>query len=490
MQQRNFDTEFLIETGALDQVRDVIIAIDNKDQLTYLNKAAVQYYKIDKSTALGLKLTQIYRQTWFSPDDEHKAIISLEKEGFWLGINIQQQPDGSKAVVESAINVIKDKAGNKTGLLSIMRDITGRVDVDQWLFESNQRLKYVIEASGMMVYEINLQGKTVTIIRGIESLLGYSVGEVPSTIDWWINQIHPDDVNRATEQFYSTRAVKEVVNEYRIRNKAGHYITIQGVAKVLVDKAGNPSRIIGGMQDITKFIEMQALIDEKTLQLQNAERMSLIGQVAGMVGHDIRNPLQSIVNDTYLLKDALTTMPQSQTKAEVTESIDNIEKNISYINKIVADLLDYARPVKPEYTKINLYELVTSIFQHIAIPDNIDISIDIDTSWIFRSDNTLLRRILTNLTINAIQAMEAGGKLCLSACPHGDKALIIVEDTGVGISENVKSKLFTPLMTTKSKGQGLGLVVVKRLVEGLNGLIVFESEVGKGTKFSIELPII
>jgi PAS domain-containing protein len=85
-----------------------------------------------------------------------------------------------------------------------MRDITQRVDVDQWLFESNQRLKYVVEVSGMMIYEIDLRTKKVSVIRGLEQLLGYSVGEVPATIDWWISQIHPDDVKIASEQFNPT----------------------------------------------------------------------------------------------------------------------------------------------------------------------------------------------------------------------------------------------------------------------------------------------
>ena len=100
-----------------------------------------------------------------------------------------------------------------------------------------------------------------------------------------------------------------------------------------------------------------------------------------------------------------------------------------------------------------------------------------------------MQRILTNLIINAMQAMPNGGNLTISAHHQANKASIIVEDTGVGIPEDVKPKLFTPMMTTKSKGQGLGLAVVKRLVEALNGTISFESEVGKGTKFKIELPL-
>jgi signal transduction histidine kinase len=104
------------------------------------------------------------------------------------------------------------------------------------------------------------------------------------------------------------------------------------------------------------------------------------------------------------------------------------------------------------------------------------------------SDRSIIRRVLTNLIINAIQAMPNGGKLNIGSSRKDNNILIIVEDTGSGIPEGIKPKLFTPMLTTKAKGQGLGLAVVKRLVEALDGTISFESEEGKGTKFLIELP--
>jgi signal transduction histidine kinase len=114
--------------------------------------------------------------------------------------------------------------------------------------------------------------------------------------------------------------------------------------------------------------------------------------------------------------------------------------------------------------------------------------IDIDPQFWLRSNPTLLRRILTNLIINAIQAMPQGGNLTVNATPLNGNLLLVVKDTGVGIPEDVKPKLFTPMMTTKAKGQGLGLAVVKRLVEALGGSVSFESQVGKGTEFLVTLP--
>ncbi len=464
----------------MDQVKDIIIAVDNQNRLIYLNKAAMKQYGIDKEKSLGLKLTQVYKQLWFSPEEEHKAALSIKEKGYWEGTNIQLQPEGTKKVVETVVSLIKDETGEKVGLLSISRDITDRVNVDYWLLESNQRLKYVVEAAGMMVYEIKDDARKVVIVRGLEELLGYSVGEVPSTVDWWISQIHPEDKLRAQEQFYPTKPVDKVVNEYRIKTKDTKFIFVEGIAKVLRDRTGKALKIIGSMQNITDRKNSERLLQEK-------ERLAAVGVTAGMVGHDIRNPLQAIISDIYLLKDELATNTECKTE-EVAESLESIEKNIGYINKIVADLQDYARPVNPECAELSLYEFTTSIFDIVTIPENLTPYINMDKSFKLKSDPTLLKRILTNLVSNAVQAMPKGGKLVVSASENESKIILTVEDTGMGISEEFKANIFVPLKTTKSKGQGLGLVVVKKFVDALGGNISFESKVGNGTKFTISLP--
>ena len=104
------------------------------------------------------------------------------------------------------------------------------------------------------------------------------------------------------------------------------------------------------------------------------------------------------------------------------------------------------------------------------------------------ADPDILKRIFGNLVTNAVQAMPKGGKLTIQAYKEANDSIITVEDTGVGIPEEAKDKLFTPLFTTKSKGQGFGLAVVKRMTESLGGTVTFESQQGKGTKFIIRLP--
>lgn len=229
------------------------------------------------------------------------------------------------------------------------------------------------------------------------------------------------------------------------------------------------------------------VVEDKTEE-ERTKRLSAIGATAGMVGHDMRNPLQAIIGDIYLLKETLKKMPEIDTKREVAESLDNIETNVNYINKIIADLQDYSRTLKPDYMNFNLYNLVANILQTVSRQNDITISVFVDASLNFISDMAMIRRILTNLIVNAIQAMPNGGKLTLTSFLKNDKVIITVEDTGVGIPDDVKPKIFSPMLTTKAKGQGLGLSVVKRLTEAIGGTVSFESQIGKGTKFTISLP--
>jgi two-component system CheB/CheR fusion protein len=224
-------------------------------------------------------------------------------------------------------------------------------------------------------------------------------------------------------------------------------------------------------------------------RLESAEHLSAIGQTAGMVGHDIRNPLQAIISATYLAKDDLASLPQNETKESLVESMKEIEEQANYINKIVLDLQDYARPLNPNMEEINLRQLLNNLIMTTEINEDIKITTEIANNiQTVHADPTCLQRILTNLITNAEQAMPNGGKITITATKQNGICHITVEDTGEGIPEEIKPKIFTPLFTTKSKGQGFGLAASKRLANAMGGDLTFESETGNGTKFIITLP--
>lgn len=224
-------------------------------------------------------------------------------------------------------------------------------------------------------------------------------------------------------------------------------------------------------------------------QLQDSERLAAIGATAGMVGRDIRNPLQSIIGELFLSKKEIEDLPETGAKKYLEESIQAIEENIFYIDKIVTDLQDFATPLTPSTEETDFVKLVEDVFSSLKVPENVQIAYFIDPRIAkLTTDPAAMKRILTNLSSNAIQAMPKGGKLTLEAGYKVDKVCISIRDTGVGISEEARDKLFKPLFTIKSKGQGFGLAVVKKLTEALNGKVNFESEIGKGTTFSLEFP--
>ncbi len=236
--------------------------------------------------------------------------------------------------------------------------------------------------------------------------------------------------------------------------------------------------------------QMEKLAAERAKQLSQAERLATIGQTAGMVGHDIRNPLQAIAGELYLAKDELYTMPDSDSKKNLQESITSIEENLYYIDKIVADLQDYTKPLKPSLETVNIEKAIEEALLIVNIPSNLQVSISIEKGFPqFTADFSMLKRVLMNLIQNAVQAMPNGGALKINAKCQDNQACVSIQDTGEGIPEEIKNRLFTPLFTTKSKGQGFGLAVVKRLIEAQGGKINFESQQGKGTTFTIQLPL-
>jgi signal transduction histidine kinase len=295
------------------------------------------------------------------------------------------------------------------------------------------------------------------------------------------------EVVKNLEEIVKTPASEELcyrqVSSAPVRDKDGRIIGAVSVVHDITELKNLQKRL----QEHTKNLEI--LVEERSKQLRDSERMAAIGQTAGMVGHDIRNPLQSILSDLYLAKSDLTSLKQSDIKESLEESLAGIETEVGYISKIVQDLQDFAKPVNPAVEEVDLEKLFEGVVIKIDLLENIETSCKVgEGAKKILTDPTILKRSLTNLVNNAIQAMPNGGKLSLEAYKDRNEVVLIVEDTGVGIPDKIKAKLFTPLFTTKSKGQGFVLAAVKRLIQALGGTITFESQVGKGTKFILTLP--
>jgi signal transduction histidine kinase len=256
-------------------------------------------------------------------------------------------------------------------------------------------------------------------------------------------------------------------------------------------------RDISEQKELQKKLEeyaivLEKIIDERTQKLKDTERLAAIGQTAGMVGHDLRNPLQTIIGELFLAKGELESLPNGDVKSNLQESIRVIEEQAAYMDKIVSDLQAFVRPVKIEKAPINLKELVDSVLLSVNLPVNIALKKQVHRNLTeIHADSQLLKRVLINLVTNAVQAMPDGGILTLRSetASSAGQVSVTVEDTGVGIPEKIKPKIFTPLFTTKPRGQGFGLAVCKKVIEAHGGEISFESTEGEGAKFTIKFPI-
>lgn len=234
-------------------------------------------------------------------------------------------------------------------------------------------------------------------------------------------------------------------------------------------------------------------------ELVRKEKLAILGQLSGSVGHELRNPLGVMSNAVYFLKMVLTEADET-----VQEYLGIIENEIDNSLRIITDLLDFARTRTPQTKPVTVRELTDASIGRCAIPENIDLQTEIpDNLLLLRVDPLQMGQVLTNFITNAVQAMPDGGALHIAARREGaihesflqnpmhettDFIEISVTDNGEGISPKNMTKLFQPLFTTKAKGIGLGLVVCKNLVEANGGRIEVESEPGKGSTFAVVLP--
>lgn len=250
-------------------------------------------------------------------------------------------------------------------------------------------------------------------------------------------------------------------------------------------------------EQLTQYSEhLEELVEQKTAELKRAERLAAIGQMAAMVGHDLRSPLQAILNTIYLerkqvdLLEGYLVPRKTPSAQELRGGLDKLDEQVAYMSSMVTDLLDFARTPSPKITHTSAEQLVNDALGRVVAPNNVEIQKKLDPSLPdIDVDPFLMQRALTNIIGNAFQAMPEGGTLSIVTRKNGQSASIEVADTGMGIPPENISKLFEPLFSTKSRGVGLGLAIVKSIVDAHGGTITVESDLGRGSTFCIALPL-
>lgn len=240
------------------------------------------------------------------------------------------------------------------------------------------------------------------------------------------------------------------------------------------------------LEEVNTALKMQ-IVERMRLEeeLVRREKLAVLGQLASGVSHELRNPLGVIKNAAYFLN-----MTIENPDPQVKETLELLEKEVAASERIISSMLAYVRARPPLRKAVDINQIFREVLSRINVPENIEILYTPGQSLPgIMADKAQLDQAFGNIILNAVQAMPEGGRLTITIDTRDpDWLTIYIADTGVGIPEENSEKVFEPLFTGKAKGIGLGMAISKTFVEGHGGSIHVQSEIGKGTTFTIKLP--
>jgi len=409
------------------------------------------------------------------------------------------------AALEQLIEVYENSVVEQSDKL--YREIAERTRAEKAIKELLLQNRMILESAGEGIYGLDLEGKTTFINPAAAKMIGYEPEELIGKFQHSIlHHTKPDGTPYPKEECsiyasFKTGTVHHVDDEV-FWKKDGSSFPIE-YTSTPIWKDGKLTGAVVVFQDITdrrqaeKEIqrlntELERKVEERTRQLQEAqeelvrkEKLAILGQLSGSVGHELRNPLGVMSNAVYFLQMVLADADET-----VIEYLGIIKKEINTMLRIITDLLDFARAKTPQIQVVTARRLVDESLSRCTIPGNVELHDEVEpTLPPLKVDPLQVGQVLENLIINAVQAMPTGGGLTLRGGRDIEGTVgLEVADTGEGISPENMKKLFHPLFTTKARGIGLGLVVCQNLIEAHGGRIEVASTPGKGTVFTVRLP--
>ncbi|MGC1122638.1 MAG: PAS domain S-box protein [Candidatus Methanofastidiosia archaeon] len=410
--------------------------------------------------------------------------------------------DGRIVPVEVSLSVIKDEKDEVLYIQSIVRNITKRKGMEEKLRKSEEKYRTLVENLNVGVYRVSPDedGHFIEANESFAEILGYDKKEdilKLKVVDIYAN---PADRKRFRDRAFLWGHVKE--DELILRRKDGILMIASDTATCVYDDEGNPLYIDGILEDITErkkaektlkaySTRLEREVAERTKELRDAQeelirkgKLAVLGQLAGTVGHELRNPLGVIGNSAYFMR-----MKLEDADDMVKKHLGIIDINVERATMIIEELLGFSKTRKPRNVHANINTLLKDALTSLRISGSIQVKYDLDENI----PQTLLdpeqmRRVFINLITNSVQAMPDGGTLNLKTFRNKD-IHIIIQDTGQGIPQEYIKKIFEPLFTTRARGIGLGLAIAKNIIEDHNGTIAVESKVGEGTFCVVKLPL-
>jgi PAS domain S-box-containing protein len=489
---------------AVASLNDALLVVDEHARIVYYNAAAERIAGFQ-----GLEWPQ--PSGVFYPDEVTpfpsdelpilRALRGLPARDVKIFVRNAVTPQGIHLL--SSANPIRDADGTIRGAASVWRDVTVLQTPEMRLRESARQMQAILDNIPDLAWLKDEEGRYLLLNhRCAEALKRKNASELVGLTDFdlWPREI-AERYRAGDEEVIRTGAHLRI--EEPFVDAHGTQYWIETIKTRIVDDSGQLIGTTGIARDITERREadqrmrttkdeLERRVDERTAELAEAqenlvrqERLAILGQLAGGVAHQIRNPLAAIMNASYVLRRHL---PEEQ-HPNVGDAIRIIHDEVRHANIIITGLLDYARVRTPDRQPTSMVDLLERILVADWIPPSVRTKrrVPPDDPVMADVDADQLQGAISNLVRNAIEAMPDGGELEVALEIVGEELVITVTDTGHGISRQVQAHLFEPLHSTKPLGIGLGLVTARRFIEAHGGRIS-SLDAQRGARFEIRLP--
>lgn len=434
----------------------------------------------------------IPRDLYVKKEDRIKFQRLMEEQGYVKDMEVEfKTKEGKTITVLLTAHAKRDEKGEIIGYEGLNIDISERKRMEKELREANEFFMNLIESSVDGIIAADMKGNIIIFNKGAEALTGYTAGEVIGKLH--ITQIYPEGV--AKEIMRKLRSPeyggvgKFTPTQLNVINKQGEEIPIQLSAALIYDAAGKEVASVGIFTDLRPRLKMEKEIHEIQEALLQSEKLAAMGRLTSQIAHELNNPIYGIMNTLELLKTEIP--PESKRRRILELSLSETHR----LAEMLRNMLSFSKPEEEQRKPVDLNELLEGILlivdkQMQEANVRVKTYFDDQIPLVMASQNQL-RQVFLNMFKNAKEAMPKGGTLTVGTGREKDKVLIHIRDTGVGIPEELKSKIFEAFFTTKQKvkGVGLGLSVCYGIIKNHGGEIKVESEEGKGTHFTISLPI-
>ena len=415
------------------------------------------------------------------------------KEKGLISTYLEYQDEQGKTCFDvcTAAPVYNEK-GEVHQVLEASRDVTERMRLQREAQRANTFFEKLIQSIVDGIVVVDTKGNVLIFNEAMQQLTGYSAAEI-------MNKGH-------LGSFYDIEVAKENMKKMRsdqfgpygklnptsmtIKTKKGEEIPVT-LSASLITIDGKEVGSVGVFTDMREFLKIRKELEDANIQLIQSQKIASIGRMAAGVAHEINNPLSGILIYTELLKESLKERP------EVLKDLQEIIDQTLRCKTIASELLEFSRKSAGKISFFSLDDLISKClallinkasFQNIAVTTNIDVNMPNLTG-----DMSQLQQVFTNLFINAADAMEGKGRLHIRATFDQGRSLFVIRvaDTGPGIPQECRDKIFDIFFTTKpaGKGTGLGLSVSQNILKIHGGHIAFECPPEGGTVFTVELPL-